>query len=92
MEGDDAQGSHGYFEWQVSTLMLAYDAIEPISREQIDEQQKRQEQVEQEVRELSMAVIPENYHQDETKELAPQVVMLITRATLRRASEIVGLV
>ncbi len=87
----DQETTHGYFEWQVSTLMLAYDAVEPLARDDVAQQQKRQEAVEQEVREVSMAVIPEGYHANETQELAPEVVMRITRATLRRASEVVGL-
>jgi hypothetical protein len=86
---DDNAGSHGYWEWQVSTLMLAYDAIEPIGRLDVEAQQQRQKDVEEEVRELSLAQIPPSYHEDETRELTPDVVIKLTRATLRRAVEIV---
>jgi hypothetical protein len=87
----DDQGTHGFWEWQVSTLMLAYDAVEPLKRDDLAAQQARQEQVEQEVRDLSLKEIPESYHEDEQAELTPEVVVRITRATLQRAATIVGL-
>ena len=27
-----SQATHSYYDWQVSTLMLAYDAVEPLGR------------------------------------------------------------
>ncbi len=84
-------GSHSYYDWQISTLMLAHDAINPIGRDDLAGQQERQQSVELEVRDLALSVIPAEYQTDEAKELPPEVVVRMTRATLRRAAEIVGL-
>ena len=27
-----AEQTHGYYEWQVQTLMLAYDVVQPLAR------------------------------------------------------------
>ena len=86
-----ADPTHSYYDWQVSTLMLAYDVIDPIHREDLESQQTRHESVEHEVREIALRVIPPDYQQDQSKELSPEVVMQMTRATLQRASQIVGL-
>ena len=86
-----AESTHSYFDWQISTLMLAYDVVEPIDRHDLAGQQARQEQVEKEVREVAMKVIPPDFQRDASREFPPELVMQMTRATLRRAAEIVGL-
>ena len=86
-----AESTHSYFDWQISTLMLAYDVVEPIGRDDLAGQQARQEQVEKEVREVAMKVIPPDFQRDASREFPPELVMQMTRATLRRAAEIVGL-
>lgn len=83
--------THSYFDWQVSTLMLAYDVTDPLGREDVAAQQARQEQVEREVRDIALSIIPPEYQRDATRELTPEIVVQMTRATLRRASQIVGL-
>ena len=30
---DDTNPLQGYYEWQITTLMLAYDLVEPVPRE-----------------------------------------------------------
>ena len=89
--GHSHDSTHSYFDWQVSTLMLAYDVVDPVSRDDLAAQQARQQRAEEEVRDLALAAIPEEFQRDETRELTPEVVMQMTRSTLKRASEIVGL-
>ena len=91
MSDSSHSGSHSYYDWQVSTLMLAHDAVEPIGRDDLAAQQERQQAVELEVRDLALSVIPKAYQTEEARELPPEVVVRMTRATLRRAAEIVGL-
>ncbi|MEL7239663.1 MAG: hypothetical protein AAGK78_12450 [Planctomycetota bacterium] len=86
-----SEGTHSYYDWQISTLMLAYDAIDPLPRDDNESIAKREEQVQREVRDLAMAVIPPDYQRDESREFPPELVVQMTRATLKRASEIVGL-
>lgn len=84
-------GTHSYYDWQVSTLMLAYDAVRPLARQDAAGQQKRMRDCELEVRDVAMSVIPPDFQRDPSRELPPGVVIEMTKATLRRASEIVGL-
>ena len=86
-----ADATHSYYDWQISTLMLAYDVVEPIHRDDLAGQQARQEEVEQEVRSIALKVIPQEFQRDESREFPPELVMQMTRATVRRAAEIVGL-
>ncbi len=89
---DASPGSHSYYDWQVSTLMLAYDAVEPLSRNDIERQNRRQQKCEREVRDIALAVIPPDFERDPSREIPPPIIVEMTRATLRRASEIVGLI
>lgn len=80
----------GYFDWQVTTLMLAYDIIDPLPREREEKVHERRAEVEQEVRRLSMAQVPQEYLEHPDEDWPPQVLRAITLATLRRAAEIAG--
>ena len=84
-------GTHGYYDWQLSTLLLAYDAADPLPRSDTAGLQKRQQHCEREVRDIALAAIPPDYQRDPTREIPPQVAVQITRATLRRAAQIVGI-
>ncbi len=84
--------THSYFDWQVSTLMLAYDAADPLDRGATDALTRRQQKVEQEIHTLAHQMLPEEYKQNPQLEFPPQVVVMLTKATLLRASEIAGLV
>ncbi|MEM1444705.1 MAG: hypothetical protein AAGF84_01490 [Planctomycetota bacterium] len=81
----------GYFDWQVNTLMLAYDLAEPIAGADEQTHQRRRADVEDEVRRFSLAVVPEVYRNDASLEWPPDVMMDITRATLLRAAQVAGL-
>lgn len=83
-------GTHSYFDWQVSTLMLAYDVNDPIPRQDDQRIADRQRQVEREIHDMAQATIPPAYKDNPELEFPPAVVMLLTRATLKRAAELVG--
>jgi hypothetical protein len=86
-----SEPTHSYYDWQVSTLMLAYDAIEPLARDDEARLARRQQQVEEELHRMVHAVLPEDYRRDPQREFPPEVVVMLTRATLRRAGQILGL-
>lgn len=77
-----------YYEWQVTTLMLAYDLADPVPRTQKHRVEQRRTQVEDEVRDLSLAIIPAEYKDNPNLDWPPEVMMQITRATLKRAAEL----
>ena len=87
-----SEGTHSYYDWQVSTLMLAYDAAQPLSRHDEPALAKRQQQVEEELHRMVHAVLPEDYRKNPEREFPPEVVVMLTNATLRRAAEIVRLI
>ena len=70
--------------------MLAYDVVEPIPRADDERIGKRQQAVENEVHEIAHRLIPVAYRENPQLEFPPAIVMLLTRATLKRANEIVG--
>ncbi|HEY0008114.1 MAG TPA: hypothetical protein VGB55_05280 [Tepidisphaeraceae bacterium] len=86
-----AEQSHSYYEWQVSTLMLAYDVIEPISRHDEKRLAERNNAVEQEIHEMAHRVIPQAYRDNPQMEFPPAIIVLLTKATLARAARIIGL-
>jgi hypothetical protein len=90
---EQSQGNplQGYYEWQVTTLLLAYDLAEPIARGDEDTADHRRHQVEGEVSELTLNQLPQRYKDNPELDWPSEVMMAITRATLRRAAEIAGL-
>lgn len=87
-----ADATHSYLDWQISTLLLAHDVGEPISRHDHAKLTERQKAVEQEVHDLAMATIPPDYLQNPQEEFPAEIVILLTKATLRRAAEIAKVV
>ncbi|MFT3789236.1 MAG: hypothetical protein QM770_24165 [Tepidisphaeraceae bacterium] len=85
-------GTHSYVDWQISTLMLAYDAVEPLHRDDTDGLSKREQDVALELQQLARAVIPVEYLLNPQTEYPPEVVMLLTRVTVARAAQILGMV
>ncbi len=81
----------GYFDWQVTTLMLAHDLVEPIPGDDDDAHHQRRHQVEDEVRTLTLGILPEKYKHDATLDWPAELMMTITRQTLRQAAKIAGL-
>lgn len=86
-----ADTTHSYLDWQISTLMLAYDVLEPIPRTDTERLAAREQAVCREIHELAMSTIPRDYQDNPSEEFPPEIVVMLTRATLRRAAEIVGL-
>lgn len=84
-------GTHSYYDWQLSTLLLAYDAADPLPRSDSEGLARRQQHCEREVREIALSVIPPDFQRDPTRQIPPHVAVEITRATVRRAAQIIGL-
>ena len=89
---DAANPMQGYFDWQVNTLMLAYDLGSPVRGDDAEGAERRRRSVEDEVRTLTLAMVPDVYKEDPTLGWPPPVMMDITRATLLRAAEVAGIV
>ena len=85
-----SEGTHSYYDWQVSTLMLAYDVVEPLARDDEAGLAARQQAVEEELHRMVHEVLPEDYRKNPQREFPPGVVVTLTKATLRRAARIVG--
>ena len=81
----------GYYDWQVQTLMLAHDLNKPIRSGDEPAAEKRRNEVELELRELVMNVLPPEFKDNPGRGFTPDILMLITRATLKRATEIAGM-
>jgi hypothetical protein len=86
-----SEQTHSYLDWQISTLMLAYDAVDPLPRNADKLLAEREEKVRQELKDMVHAVLPKDYLENPSKEFPASMVKLLTRATLRRAGQIVGL-
>jgi hypothetical protein len=71
--------------------MLAYDAMEPLERDDIDGLSRRENTVVAELQQLARAVLPVEYLLNPQQEYPPDVVMLLTRATVARAAIILGM-
>lgn len=82
--------THSYYDWQLSTLMLAYDVVQTLPRTDDKAIAARQQQVEEEIHNLAHSVIPQTYRDNPQMEFPPAIVILLTRATLRRAAQIIG--
>ena len=87
-----SSATHSYYDWQVSTLLLAYDVVDPIARDDVESLAKRQQQVELELHDMAHAVLPEDYLKNPERDFPPDLVIALTRATLRRAAAIAGLI
>jgi len=91
-EPDDQSDNplQGYFDWQVTTLLLAYDLMQPLPGEDEKAAQHRRTTTEQEVREFTLAVVPQTYLDDPNLDWPPELMMTITRATFDRVNQITG--
>ena len=89
---DDDNPLQGYYDWQVNTLMLARDLTEPIPAGDEQAALERRMQIEQEVREMTLAVLPDEYRNDPNRDWPPHLFMDITKVTLMRAAQWAGIV
>lgn len=77
-----------YFDWQVTTVMLAHDLVDPLPPEDPDAHEERRKAIELEVSELSKAQFPEELLNDPSKPWPRDLMRKITQATLARAHEL----
>ena len=80
----------GYFDWQVNTLMLAHDLVDPLAGDDPWGLRSRREGVEADVKAFSTAAIPDLYLNDPSLAWPPEVMQAITRATFDRVQAILG--
>ena len=85
-----SEQTHSYLDWQISTLMLAYDVVDPLPRNADKLLHEREEKVRQELKDLVHATLPKEYLENPEREFPSSMVKMLTRATLRRASQIAG--
>ncbi|QQE11648.1 hypothetical protein JD969_19535 [Planctomycetota bacterium] len=81
---------YGYFEWQISTLMLAYDVHDPILGDDEATAEKRRSKIEQEVKHITLDVVPEEYKNNQDLDWPAELLREITKTTLLRAAQIIN--
>ena len=86
---DESRGTHSLYDWQLSTLMLAYDAADPIDRADGEAMRRREQAVMQELQQIAVRVVPKEYWEDAGKPLTPQLAHDLTKAVIRRAAEVI---
>ena len=86
-----SSSTHSYYDWQVSTLLLAYDAVDPLRRDDTAGLTQRQQAVEMELHQMAHAILPRDYLENPQTDFPPEIVVQMTRTTLERAAVIVGL-
>jgi hypothetical protein len=91
MEQKQPNPYQAFYDWQVTTLMLAYDLADPIPAREADRIEARRESVQDELGALVQSVVPAKYFENPSLAWPPDVMMSITHATLKRAAEVAGL-
>ena len=92
MPDDTSPGSlQSYYDWQMSTLMLAYDLVDPLPRGDDEAVETRRDRIAQELAEMVQSLVPREYLDDPDKDFPSELMMKITRATLQRAADIAGI-
>ena len=86
---DHSRGTHSLYDWQLSTLMLAYDASDPLPRADGEAMGRREQAVMQELQQIAMRVVPAEFWKDGTRPLTPQLAHDLTKAVIRRAAEVI---
>ena len=76
-----------YFDWQVTTIMLAHDLLDPLDGDE-EAAETRRRTVELEVSQLTLDIVPDIYKNDPELAWPSSLMRDITRATLEHASGI----
>jgi hypothetical protein len=84
-----AEATHSYYDWQISTLMLAYDVRTPLAREDQEALSQRDQAVREELYEMLQRTLPTSYLENPQAEFPPEMIQRLTRATLHRAVQII---
>ncbi len=87
-ESADSNPLQGYFDWQVTTLLLARDLVDPLDPDDEQAAQARYEQAERVVSELTLSVVPDDLQRNPNLDWPPEVMRAITAATLRYATSV----
>ncbi|MEM1210575.1 MAG: hypothetical protein AAF842_10550 [Planctomycetota bacterium] len=87
-ENHDRNPWQGYFDWQVTTLMLARDLHEPIKPGDETAAETRRTEMEHYVAQLTRNVVPADLWSSQ-QSWPPEVLREITTTTIHHASEIV---
>lgn len=90
MSDETASALQGYFDWQVTTVMLALDLVEPLPGDDTQAHQDRRQRVEDQVRAFSLAAIPQQFQDDPELDWTPEVMMALTRATFDQVQAILA--
>ncbi|MEX0885376.1 MAG: hypothetical protein WD009_02950 [Phycisphaeraceae bacterium] len=89
---DTSPGSlQSYYDWQMSTLMLAYDLADPLPNGDDEAVEARRDEVARELAAMVQQIVPREFLDDPDRDFPPDVMMGITRATLERAATIAGI-
>ncbi|MEM7682125.1 MAG: hypothetical protein AAF288_09225 [Planctomycetota bacterium] len=76
-----------YFEWQVTTLMLARDLVDPVDPGDAEQGELRRRHAEQEASGLTLAIVPAELQQNPNLDWPPDLMRSITAATIAHAAE-----
>ncbi|WP_432799958.1 hypothetical protein [Poriferisphaera sp. WC338] len=79
-----------YFDWQVTTLMLAFDVHDPIPYNDEHAATARRQKLEQLVSSITLEVVPDKYKSDPNIDWPPELMRTITQATLKKANDIIA--
>ena len=90
-QDDSGDYYQNYYQWQMSTLMLAYDLADPIAPEDHARLEERRDAISEELGRMVRELLPPEYLEDPERDFPPELMMRITRATLKRAAEVAGL-
>lgn len=79
-----------YYDWQVTTIMLARDLHDPIQPGDETAAIARRQEIEDEVRDLTLSIVPQQYKDDPSLDWPAELMREITQLTIRRAAQIVN--
>ncbi|MEM6749412.1 MAG: hypothetical protein AAGA57_09175 [Planctomycetota bacterium] len=77
----------GYFEWQVTTLMLAHDLVDPVDPADAEAADRRRREAEHEASRLTLAIVPQELQMNPNLDWPPELMRSITAATIAHAAE-----
>lgn len=86
---DEQNPLQAYFDWQVTTFMLARDLHDPVPHGDDEAAEQRRREMEHAVSEKTLAILPDEYRRNPHMSWPPEIMRDITRMTLLEAAHIV---